>query len=236
MKVSLCQLEVRGKMNNNSNTVAVNDSVAADKKIRNTGSRSLPIYSSRLKPRSSLGFTLVEMLIVMSVVGVLISIALPGFSSLLIGSKLDSGVDKITEAISYSRNISLNNRNNERIVICPSSDHNDPTVVNPSCSAAAEQDYSEGWLMFIDCNGDETFDAATNLCDGLTTPEELISVQTRFKDITLESSDANRIVFDRSGRTLSTTNFTVKKDGQDYATVSVNNLGRMSLTHHDYNW
>ncbi|MGB5709182.1 MAG: GspH/FimT family pseudopilin [Arenicellales bacterium] len=223
-------------MNNNSNPVAVNDSVAADKKIRNTGSRSLLIYSSRLKPRSSLGFTLVEMLIVMSVVGVLISIALPGFSSLVIGSKLDSAVDKITEAISYSRNLSLNNRNNERIVICPSSDHNNPTVVNPSCSAAAEQDYSEGWLMFIDCNGDEMFDAVANLCDGLTTPEELINVQTRFKDITLESSDANRIVFDRSGRTLSTTNFTVKNDGQDYATVSVNNLGRMSLTHHDYNW
>ncbi|MGI9317711.1 MAG: GspH/FimT family pseudopilin [bacterium] len=209
--------------------------------ISSIGSRNLQVYSSRLKPRSSLGFTLVEMLIVMAIAGVLVGLALPGFNFLLTGAKLDSGVDKITEAISYSRSLSLNNRGTERIVICPSSDHNNPAVVNPSCSATTEQDYSEGWLVFIDCNGDELFDAATNLCDDIDTPgsaadtpEQIISVQTQFKDITLESSDANRIVFDRSGRTLSTTDFTIKKDGNDYATVNVSALGSMSITHHDY--
>ena len=216
------------------------NSVAMKKNI-STGSCILQTYMSRSKPGSSLGFTLVEMLIVMAIAGVLIGIALPGFNFLLTGAKLDSGVDKIAEAVSMSRNLSLNNRGNERIVICPSTDHNDPSVVNPNCNGAGTTDYSDGWLVFIDCDADGIFDATTNVCDDIDTPgsaldapERLISIQPQFDDITLVSSDNNRIVFDRSGRTLSTTNFTIRKDGNDYATISVNNLGRMSVTHHDY--
>lgn len=236
MKKSLYQSEVRGGVSNYKRI-----SVVMNKIISNIGSCNLQSVSSRSKTRPSAGFTLVEMLIVMAIAGVVIGIALPGFGFLITGAKLDSGVDKIAEAISMSRNLSLNNRGGDRIVICPSSDHNDPSVTDPSCNATTDQDYSDGWLVFIDCDGDEIFDAATNVCDDIDTagslpdaPERILSIQPRFNDITLESSDANRIVFDRSGRTLSTTNFTIKKDGNDYATVNVNNLGRMTVTHHDY--
>lgn len=235
MKSSLYQSEVRGGVDNyNGKSVVM-------KKNINTGSCILQLRASRSMTKSNLGFTLVEMLIVMALAGVLIGIALPGFNFLLTGAKLDSGVDKIAQAISKSRNLSLNNRRNERIVICPSTDHNDPSVVNPSCNATTETDYSDGWLVFIDCDADEIFDGATNVCDDIDTagsaldaPERILSIQPQFQDITLVSSDNNRIVFDRSGRALSTTNFTIRKDGNDYATISVNNLGRMSVTQHDY--
>ena len=235
IKLSLYQSEVRGGVNNYKRK-----SVAMKKNI-SVGSCISLLRASRSTPGSNLGFTLVEMLIVMAIAGVLVGIALPGFNFLLTGAKLDSGVDKIAQAVSKSRNLSLNNRGNERIVICPSTDHNDPSVVNPSCNATTETDYSDGWLVFIDCDADGIFDGATNVCDDIDTagsaldaPERIISIQPQFQDITLVSSDTNRIIFDRSGRTLSTTNFTVRKDGNDYATISVNNLGRMSVTHHDY--
>ena len=55
-------------------------------------------------PHRSRGFTLIELFVVLLIVGVLVSYALPGFNNLIKEARLDSGADKITTTINTARN------------------------------------------------------------------------------------------------------------------------------------
>ncbi len=184
-----------------------------------------------------MGFTIIELMIVLTIAGVLVSIAAPGFSALMLNSKLDSGVDKVTRALSFTRNLSLNNGVSERTVICPS---DNPDAAAPTCRPTTETNYQTGWIVFIDCDGDEILDSATTPsdCNGdgtsSTDPddvEEILRVQVELKDITISSTNTARIVFDQFGRAQNAVIFNIKKDGITFASITINALGRMNVAH-----
>ncbi len=188
------------------------------------------------------GFTLIELFVVLAIAGILVSFALPGFSNLMLQARLDGGVDKLSQAISFSRNLALNNIGDQTIVICPSTN---PEADSPTCAAAATTAYHTGWLVFLDCNNNQVLDAAVTVdCDEDGTietaagndddREQLMRVQSAFDRIEIESADTNRIVFQRAGRAVSATTFDVRKDGVSYATLTMNLLGNQSTAYNEY--
>lgn len=66
------------------------------------------------------GFTLVELLVAMSVLAILISIATPSFSTMLARNKLLASRNDIVNALQFARHESV--RTNSAIVVCPSLD------------------------------------------------------------------------------------------------------------------
>jgi len=210
-------------------------------------SRMMPGFPSR---GHQAGFSLPELLIVIGLIGVIISIAIPGFRDYSTKSNLETSLDKITRTLSLARNRSLTTYPNSEIIVCPSSNTESNT---PTCDAAGDTDYSEGWLVFTDCNGDNVYqsagllcdtdgDATTNTTDGDDVVETLLAVQAPLRGIAelpsardtvglkLESTTTDRVEFNRTGQAVSSVTFEIKKDGDTYADVSMNAIGRFIVS------
>jgi type IV fimbrial biogenesis protein FimT len=87
------------------------------------------------------GWTLVEALASVALVGVLLSVSLPMFSSGLGQARMQSGADRLLNSLWLTRSEAI--RRNHRVVVCKSLD-------GTSCSLGT--DWSVGWIVFADPN------------------------------------------------------------------------------------
>jgi type IV fimbrial biogenesis protein FimT len=94
------------------------------------------------------GFTLLELIIAMVIVGILATLAVPGFSSLMQSNNLSTKYNNLAGNISLARMEAV--KRSTPIVLCASSNES-------SCNST---DWSDGWLVFVDDNGNNAFDAA----------------------------------------------------------------------------
>lgn len=182
---------------------------------------------------------------VLAIVGILTSVAIPGFRNLMMETRLDSGVDKISRSLSTARNLSINNSDRQRVVICPTTD---PSVDEPSCATAATVAYQTGWLLFIDCDNDGVLDPSATVpttdCNGdgvidtaagnLNDRDRLLRTQNALAGVEIESTTAARVIFDRSGQANNPVIFEIERDGALYATVTMNRLGVVNTTYEDF--
>lgn len=90
------------------------------------------------------GFTIIELIICITIIAILLTIALPSFSNLLIENKVSSQVQKLTQTLQLSRTRAITN--NIRVTICP-------IDKSTTCS----KDWSTGYMSFIDINGDRQY-------------------------------------------------------------------------------
>ncbi len=94
------------------------------------------------------GFTLLEVIIVVVIVGILATLAVPGFSSLMQSNNLSTKYNSLAGNISLARMEAVKRSNT--IVLCATDDES-------SCNST---DWSDGWLVFVDDNNNAAFDAA----------------------------------------------------------------------------
>jgi len=90
------------------------------------------------------GFTLLELLVAMLVLGVLASIGIPAFSSTIDRQRIDSAVTSLSSGLAYTRLEAV--RRNRVVTIAP-----------------IGADWNTGWRIFIDTNNNGVFDAGEEL-------------------------------------------------------------------------
>lgn len=83
------------------------------------------------------GFTLFELILTMTLIAIITSIAIPSFSATIARQKQRVEIDALFHAIHQARKASIMRR--KVVSICPSTD-------GEGCSAS--HDWSAGWLMF----------------------------------------------------------------------------------------
>jgi type IV fimbrial biogenesis protein FimT len=86
------------------------------------------------------GFTLVELMVVVAVVAILASAALPSFSDLLSRQRVSVEANRLLGDLQYARAEAVT-RHHE-VVVCPAS--------RQSCVGGG--DWSRGWMVFVDGN------------------------------------------------------------------------------------
>lgn len=97
----------------------------------------------KLKSKSAnRGFTLLELLILVAVMAILLSVAVPSFFSAIQNSRMTAQANDLVTAFQLARSEAL--KRNVPISICAS----DTSAATPTCGS----DWSEGWLVIIDAS------------------------------------------------------------------------------------
>ncbi|MEM7279392.1 MAG: GspH/FimT family pseudopilin [Pseudomonadota bacterium] len=122
------------------------------------------------------GFTMVEAMIVILVVGVLVTVAAPGFWNLIGNNRLVSEVYGLRAALNNARAEAI--ARNAPVVVCPSTD---------GAACANSTDWSTGYIAFVDSDNNST-------ADPNDPNEELILVETDEQNVDIAFNTASRLV------------------------------------------
>ena len=91
------------------------------------------------------GFTLIELVITLTVAGILLAVAAPRMWNFLANNRLTSQVNNLVGDMNFARSEAI--KRNGTVVICKSTN---PTAATPTCDLTAADPWSTGRLIFFD--------------------------------------------------------------------------------------
>jgi type IV fimbrial biogenesis protein FimT len=107
---------------------------------------SLPVIK-----RTDAGFTLVELLVAIAIIGVLLRIAVPSMSSMISSARLSSQTDLLIGSIALARAEAVKRR--APVTLCPAQNPMNATACAPVSTtseiAAAKTYWSNGWMLVV---------------------------------------------------------------------------------------
>ena len=114
------------------------------------------------------GFTAIELLVVVVIVAVLATLALPSFNTVVSRYRVRTAVEDLTATIYLARSEAI--RRGGGVVL--------RKVTVPGCTAPEPRDWNCGWLVFVDRNGNGTFDKDDELLQSTPAPRGVDVRQT----------------------------------------------------------
>lgn len=140
--------------------------------------------------RKTSGFTLIEALVVLSIVAVLMGLAAPSFKSMIQSNNMTSAVNSFLMDMRFARSEAI--RRGGDVVMCRSSN---PEAASPTCGSGSGIGWESGWIIFHDLNGN----------GNRTSTEPILRVQGPISGVNTitESGAATKFTFTASGRLTS---------------------------------
>jgi len=146
------------------------------------------------------GFTIVELMISIAVLGIIIAIAMPSLTTFIVGMRVDNEISQLHRLILTARNTAISMEQN--VTLCPLNSSN-------TCSTNWDEELS----VFIDLNNNNKYESASN--------EQLIKVkQAANIDDTLTYTGFSRITFAPTGQLSSALNSMFRYCPNGYADLS----------------
>jgi type IV fimbrial biogenesis protein FimT len=163
--------------------------------------------------KAQAGFTMLELMVTVVILGILLTIGVPSFQSVIRNNRIASSTNELVGALTYARSEAM--KRGDAVTACPTEDQE---------SCAGSNDWATGWMVFVDLNQDGARDAT----------EALLQVwQGLGGDLDLESS-VQFMQYTSTGLTnpvISNGAFELMSpghDGEDARCVRIGNTGRIS--------
>ncbi len=90
------------------------------------------------------GFTLIELMVALVVLGILVTVGIPGFQNIIRDNRATSISNELLGAVQFARSTAVSGESTNRVVVCPVCD--DP---NHDCNACGN-DWQEGWMVLVE--------------------------------------------------------------------------------------
>ncbi len=151
------------------------------------------------------GFTLIELMITLTVLGIIAAIALPGFKSILDGRKLVGAADNLYAALQYARSEAIKQN----------------TDIQFQVNAGA-------WCYGVDDDGAncDCTNPASCTVDGVVK----VFDDSDFGDVLLSNATVNQIIFDaRNGEPDTAGSFTFRLPNNKTRGVNINAIGLITV-------
>ncbi len=103
------------------------------------------------------GFTLIELLIAIAMSMIILTFAVPSFSSFIKNGRVTTYTNTLVTDVNYARNEAVTRGNN--IILCRSAN---PTADIPACGGNAS-DWTTGWLVFVNTDTNNTYDDGVDI-------------------------------------------------------------------------
>lgn len=160
------------------------------------------------------GYTLLELLITLSIIAILAAIAVPSFEGMMDNNKQSAALNKLLGELHFARSEAV--KRSRQVVICPS-------INNNTCSAA--QVWNSGWIMFVDNNRNNAHEDT----------EELLRIGEKLdQDLTITAGNnlAKYIRYRSNGMTIAPGEMTIcDSRGSDKAqAIIINTVGRPQIS------
>lgn len=107
-----------------------------------------------MKSIYSSGFTIVELLVTISVVGILLALGVPSFHTTILNNRMSARVNEMVAEFSFARSEAV--KRGSSVTICKRNN------AGNACSNAAGFEWKSGWIVFSDVDGDRMVDAGTD--------------------------------------------------------------------------
>ena len=162
------------------------------------------------------GFSLLELMVMLSVSAILLSVGVPSFRAVIMDSRLVRDSNQFVASVNLARSSAVRYQRNA--TICTSSNY-DAAV--PSC--AGSTDWSNGWIVWVDKDR-----------DGVPDANEVLSVQAPIDDTTVFSaSNASLFSYDARGFGISPSDnldLCDNRGGETGRLIKVNSIGRTNVS------
>ena len=159
------------------------------------------------------GFSLIELMVTLAIATILITVAIPGFRTLIQDNRASAQSNELLSALSLARSEAV--KRGTRVSVCSSTDQ---------ATCAADTEWATGWIVFTDDTG------TAGSKDGT---DEIIRVWDALKGspTLTQTAGGNSIQYLGSGlvATAAVNEFTFSADGRDTKYICVNNTGRAKV-------
>jgi type IV fimbrial biogenesis protein FimT len=128
------------------------------------------------------GFTMIELMVTISIAAILVSMAAPSFQSLIVQSRLTTQANQLITSLHYARSEAV--KRGGRVTVCTSDN---------GATCVAGSSWQDGWIIFSDRGATGTLDAGS---------DQLLRVFDGLKGSTLGGGNnfGNWITYQANGR------------------------------------
>ena len=163
--------------------------------------------------------TLIEVLITVAIAGIILAWGLPNLANYVRTSRVVSASNELVAALTAARTFAI--ARSVSTVICASSN-------GTSCAGVATA-WSNGWLVFEDCDGDNSLDTSAVTCADGSRPETLIKANQYLSAGTTITNGNDSFSFSTAGTPSATQTFTLCRPPRG-RTINLGAGGRAEVT------
>ena len=145
------------------------------------------------RSRIQQGFTLIELMVTIAIVGVLLVAVLPTLSNTIDGNKVSAESRKMMSTIAFSRSEAV--KRNTFVTVCKSSNAT-------SCETGTDADWHDGWLVFADLDNNGALDSGEEVVKRIDSTSAGVVINAG-------STIANRFTYRPSGSISNAGSFVV---------------------------